>query len=234
MKTKQRNGECTMKTKADLLKVILYLEACAEATEWVTTHESNDACVILLDCPRGDWLLWLGSRLGADRKNIVSAACQTARTVLQYVEPGEDRPRLCIEMTEAWVQGEATIEQVRKSRNAAYEAYTAATSATAKAAAFAASSAYYDAAFSAASAAYDAASAAMATTTARVASSVASVVYAASSVASAACVVPPYTAQRAIKAQKQAEFADIVRAHLPWAMFRDGGAALLASKAGSK
>lgn len=48
-----------------------------------------------------------------DRHLVVRAACACARTALQHVPDGEDRPRIAIETAEAWCRGEATSEQVR-------------------------------------------------------------------------------------------------------------------------
>ena len=74
-----------------------------------------------------------------------------ARTVLDKIPDGEDRPRIAIETAEAWTRGEATLEQVYADAAAAYAAaYTVATYAAAYAAYYAAYAAYV----AAASAAY--------------------------------------------------------------------------------
>jgi hypothetical protein len=77
---------------------------------------------------------------------------------LRYVPVGELRPLRAIETTEAWLRGDATLEQVRAARDATYAAtYAAATAAAsayyaaeaataadyATAAAYAAAAAYY-------------------------------------------------------------------------------------------
>lgn len=49
-----------------------------------------------------------------------------AETALKFVEPGEDRPRKAIEIASAWVNGEASIEDVRKASAAAASASYAA------------------------------------------------------------------------------------------------------------
>jgi hypothetical protein len=83
------------------------------------------------------------------REVLVRYACLVARTVLDKVPAGEDRPRIAIETAEAWTRGEATIEEVRAAADAAWD-----TPRGAYAAAYAADAAYAAAAAYAADAAY--------------------------------------------------------------------------------
>jgi hypothetical protein len=138
--------------------------ACIDARKWLRSQESAEKA--WHSCERGDWLLWIAARLLTDdagRKLVVLAACDCAETALVHVPAGEERPRLCIDAVRAWTRGEATIEEVRDRRGAAYAAYAAyaaapdepaATSAAAYAAyaAYAADAAY--AAYAAYAAAY--------------------------------------------------------------------------------
>ena len=131
-----------MKSTKDILTK---LGACTEAVKWAGRKTPKKAWET---CKRGDWLLWIASKLDIDRKKLVLAACACARTALKYVPVGEDRPRIAIETAEAWTRGEATIEQVR---TAAYAASAAADAAYAAArAAYAASAAAHAAAHAAA------------------------------------------------------------------------------------
>ncbi len=148
-----------MRTKEDLLSAMKELRACLDATQWVETQEGS-AQEIWDRCERGDWMLWLAAKLQVDRKLIVKAACLCARTALKYVRPGEDRPLKCIETTERWVRGEATIEEVREARRAAVDAAYAAAYAASAAAAYAAAAADAASAAAASAAAYAAAAAA--------------------------------------------------------------------------
>jgi hypothetical protein len=107
------------------------LGACCASLEWVGNRALETAWT---ECPRGDWLLWLAAKAGIDRKQLVMAACATAREALQFVPAGENRPRIAIETAEAWCRGEATIEQVREARLNAYAAAAAAADAAAYAA----------------------------------------------------------------------------------------------------
>lgn len=135
------------------------LGACPESIAYVTPH-GNDAVAALAECVDRRWLTWLAGKLmiagHLDRRVIVLCACASARTALQYVPAGEERPLRAIETAEAWCRGEATIEQVRETQRGAWAAasvsYAAAASAS-YAAAYA-SSVSYAAAASASYAAY--------------------------------------------------------------------------------
>jgi len=145
-------------------KLLRDLGACSDAREWA---KGKSLAEIWAQCGRADWLLWLIGRMEGkkgwpDRKAIVLVACDCAELALPYVKAGEDRPRIAIETARAWVRGEASIEEVRKARDAADAAADAAYAADADAA-YA-----YDAAYAAAAAAaYDAAAAAAAAYAAR-------------------------------------------------------------------
>jgi len=139
---------------------LVKMGACKEVVAWVGNRDITAAWA---ECERADWMLWLADRVMA-RKPVVLAACACARTALQYVPAGEDRPRVAIETTEAWARGEVTIAEVRTAD--AYAAAYAAAYAYAAYAAYAAAAAYaYAAAYVAAYAA--AAAAAYADATAR-------------------------------------------------------------------
>ena len=134
------------------------LNACSEAREWVGKKSLKTAW---RQCENGDWMLWLAGELGVDRRLLVLAACDCARTALKHVPKGEDRPLKAIEVAEAWTRGEANLDQVRAAARAAANAANAA-SAAAYAAASAASAAYAAAYTAATSAAAYAANAAYA------------------------------------------------------------------------
>ena len=131
------------------------LGACTEAREWAAGYST--LAEAWTACDRADWLLWYAGRHDdVDRRLLVRAACACARTALPHVPPGEDRPRLAIELAEAWCNGRATIVEVRTAAYAAYAAYAAADAADADADAAYAAYAAADAA-DAANAAYAAA-----------------------------------------------------------------------------
>ena len=96
------------------------LRACNDAVEWAKDYPSLTAAWKV--CERADWMLWLLGRARAGRKKIVLCACDCARLALPYVLDGEARPLKAIEIAEAWVRGEATIEDVRNAADAAADA----------------------------------------------------------------------------------------------------------------
>jgi hypothetical protein len=71
------------------------------------------------------------------RKKLVIACCECARLALPIYEkkhPGDNRVLVCIETTEKWARGEATIEQVKQARMVCYGIYAHAAAAAAGAA----------------------------------------------------------------------------------------------------
>ena len=72
-------------------------------------------------CPKGEWLLhWIAQEGNTPHKTIVHAACQCARLALPYRTDKQQRPLKCIETTEKWCRGEATLEEVEQVRDAAW------------------------------------------------------------------------------------------------------------------
>ena len=95
----------------ETLKILQKYNACKEAVDWIGDRSLEQAWK---DCPRGDWLLWLAGRVEIDRKLLVLAACKCARTVLQYVPKSEEHLLKGFETAEAWCEGKATLEDVRR------------------------------------------------------------------------------------------------------------------------
>lgn len=63
------------------------------------------------ECPRGDWMLAVAARLGAEPRSLVLAAAACARTALDAVPPGDTRVLAAIETAERWARGDATAEE---------------------------------------------------------------------------------------------------------------------------
>lgn len=99
--------------------ILATLGADARLVEWAGTRTLAETWA---DCEQGEWLLWLAARAGVDRRLVVRAACEIARTTLRHVPVCEDRPRLAIDAAEAWARGEATIDEVRTTAAAAFAA----------------------------------------------------------------------------------------------------------------
>ena len=170
----------------DLTRLLVRLRACEEAIGWVAARPSEETMQeSWAACERADWMLWLASKVGVKREFVVYAACQCARTVSHLAHPYS---LVCIETTEAWCRGAATIDDVRTARLAADAAANAADAANA---AYAADAAAYDAAADADADAYDADAAAYAAYTA---------------------------AAYAAAAESLADQSVLVRKHIPWEM----------------
>lgn len=133
-------------TAQPIATVLRELRACDQAREWASPY-SSDWQRAWAECPRGDWMLWLCSRLHIDRRWIVMAAVWCAVPALRHVPRGEHRPHDALWCARGWALGERTDDEVR---------------AAAAAARSAARSAAYDAAYDAAYAAAYAADAAVA------------------------------------------------------------------------
>jgi len=208
------------------------LDACDEAIEWYGDRDSEDAW---RECQHGDWMLWIASKIGVDRKRIVMASCDCVEPALQFVPDGEDRPRAAVDAARAWCQGAASYEEVRAAAavadalaNAAFANAAFANAAVADAAYADAAYAYaYYAAYAAAASAYYAAYAAYAATATHYASSAASsaaAAYAYAYYAAHAANATHYAA--AARTQSLAASADIVRRHIPWDVVREALAKL--------
>ena len=139
--------------------LLVELNACSEAQEWAS---GKSLAAVWKTCKRGDWLLWLCGKMAdkpnwPTRKEVVLAACDCAELALKYVPEGEERPRKCLETARAWAAGNATTDEVRMARRAAYAyaAYAAdaaaayAADAAASAVAYAAHAAYAAVAYAA-------------------------------------------------------------------------------------
>ena len=101
--------------------ILTKLQACREgmtfAQQYPTLQAAWDACT------RPDWMLWYACQRpqGEEhRKTFVRIACGCARLALPYAEG--DAARLCVETTERWVDGRATLEEVRPARRVAVNA----------------------------------------------------------------------------------------------------------------
>jgi hypothetical protein len=112
------------------------LGACEEAVKWVA---DRDFAAAWTECQRADWMLWLcgwmaGKAGWPTREQIVLVCCRIAEDALPIYEekyPNDKRVRECIEVTRRWAKGKATIEEVRKARDAARAAAATATDAAA-------------------------------------------------------------------------------------------------------
>jgi hypothetical protein len=119
--------------------------ACNEATSWVNDLTVEQAWQT---CERADWMLWALARTDFPQTELVRLCVEIARTV-QHLNP-DPRVSKCLDITEAWCDGKASLEEIEKARIATYDAANAAfttANAIANAAAYyaacAANAAYY-------------------------------------------------------------------------------------------
>ena len=120
------------KTVADL---IADLNPCDDALVWASKYPATATAKAWVECERGDYLLWLIGKIDGgepesdERKKLVRCACECARLALPYTK--DSRVLRCIENTEHWTNGEATIEEARNARAYAAAAYAASAAAAA-------------------------------------------------------------------------------------------------------
>lgn len=65
-----------------------------------------------VECPRGDWLLGIASRLGVDHVLLVRAALECARLVDRTALSNPAAVDEVLSVVARWVEGEATVEDV--------------------------------------------------------------------------------------------------------------------------
>ena len=134
--------------------------ACSHGREWAKKN-----CATLREvwkkCERADWMLWVLHRLGVYDQSISRFLVKVLRE--QPIHGGktlfdllkDERSQTCVEVLEQLRDGKATIEELKKARDAAADAAAAAAEASSNAS-YAAS--YAAAASASAAAAYAAAS----------------------------------------------------------------------------
>lgn len=60
------------------------------------------------ECPRGDWLLALATRVGVDRRLVVAAAGDCAQMAQCFIPRTDTRPAMALAMAQKWTEDEAT------------------------------------------------------------------------------------------------------------------------------
>lgn len=105
----------------ELIKKLHALHACDEAIEWAgryaTMQEAWHAC------ERADWMCWLLTHLYPSTEGRVRLVlCACARTALNYVPAGEERPCQAIEVAERYARGNASVQELAAAWSAAWSA----------------------------------------------------------------------------------------------------------------
>lgn len=101
--------------------------ACAEGAKYAQRVGWQKSWA---SCTRGDWMVWLLGRLHVhghlSRRDLVRAACASARTALEHAGKYREEIATHLSVVEAWAEGKATIEAVREARTALWHIYAAA------------------------------------------------------------------------------------------------------------
>ena len=105
---------------------LIRLDACPPAVTWASRRRNPQKA--WAECQDGSWMLWLIGRCTTsapwsdERKPLAAASVACARLALPIYEtryPGDDRVRRCLDVTEAWTRGEATVGELQAARSAA-------------------------------------------------------------------------------------------------------------------
>jgi hypothetical protein len=100
-------------------KLLSDLRASSEAQEWAQSYPDLQAAWEA--CQRGDWMIGLLRALGYDNlRHWQLIAVRCARLCWEHMK--DPRSRKCVEVVEAYLRGEATIEEVQEARVAAWAA----------------------------------------------------------------------------------------------------------------
>jgi len=204
---------------SDLCKFLDKHIACLDGRDWALASGASTCAEIWVRSDlRPAWRVWMATRLGVlDHRTLVRFAVFCARQSWENLT--DDRSKNAILLTEKWLAGEASLDEVAfialvagdaaayasdaaRAASAAYAARAASVARAAYAAARAASAAAYTAAYAAADAAADAAYAASAAASAASAAAYADA-YAADAAADAAYAAADAAYAAACAAQGQ-------------------------------
>lgn len=100
--------------------------ACREALAWIGDRTAQQAWD---ECQRGDWMLWLASRLidqpnGPTQQQVGYCACECAERLMRYAPTSEDRTCRAVEAARAYTRsGNMTTREIFISVAAYMEAY---------------------------------------------------------------------------------------------------------------
>lgn len=98
--------------------------ACKESIRWIKQNNIQSLEKAWNICERGDWLLWMATRLSIDRRKLVLCAALYAHTIVQHME--DARSRDAVRIAFLWGRGKATDAELEKARINAWAAVIAA------------------------------------------------------------------------------------------------------------
>lgn len=97
-------------------------EACKGSIEWIEENNIQSLQDAWNACERGDWLLWMATKLNVDKRKLVLCGALCAHTVVQYMQ--DPRSREVVRIALLWGRGKATNAQLVDARTAADDAWT--------------------------------------------------------------------------------------------------------------
>ena len=103
-------------------------EACDPSIQWVEEHNIQSLEEAWNACERGDWLLWMATKLGIDERKLALCAALCAHIVVQHME--DARSRDAVRVAFLWGRGKATDEELMAAREAAEAAANGTSAAT--------------------------------------------------------------------------------------------------------
>ena len=102
----------------DLRKQLKKLDACKEGMDWLADQEAATAWAA---CERGEWMLWVASRVGVDLKTLTLAKVRCARLVQHRMT--YQRSLDALDVAERFAAGDATREELDRAAAAATDAW---------------------------------------------------------------------------------------------------------------
>ena len=99
-------------------------KACGLSIQWIEEKNIQSLEEAWYVCDRGDWLLWMATRLNVDKHRLVLCAALCAHTVIQYMQ--DPRSRNAVRIAFLWGRRKTTYVQLEKARANALSAIIAA------------------------------------------------------------------------------------------------------------
>jgi hypothetical protein len=90
-------------------------DAIAFRNQYATFEDAWQAC------PPGDWMLWIAEQSGVDIRLLTLAKGHCAATILHLME--DERSRKAVEIAIAFGEGKASLEELHKVAEDAFDAY---------------------------------------------------------------------------------------------------------------
>jgi hypothetical protein len=116
----------------NLSEKISHFYPCTSAKIFLEKFQEGEEQKTWNKCERGDWMLWLLGKLAGppnseSRKRLVKAALACARLAPAIENPKSEQTRqTCLKTTNDYLDGTASLEDVKAAANAAYAAAYAA------------------------------------------------------------------------------------------------------------